>query len=89
MSGTTVSPLPAASSVYSQDLAIERLEAAQSPYAATEPIGQKMEWITPYLNEIDPEVGDKAMRRVVTEVFRNLDGDVDGVTLIEFVFRGT
>lgn len=75
---------PAASSVYPQERAIEQLEAAQSPYSAIDPVGQRMEWINPYLNAVDPEVGDKVMRRVVRAIFRNLDGDIDGITLIEY-----
>lgn len=83
MSGTNHHS-PATSSVYSQELAIQRLEAAKPPFDGTEPGGQRMEWISPYLNAIDPDTGDRDMHRVVTAAFRHLEGDVDGITLIAF-----
>ncbi|MDO8787707.1 MAG: AAA family ATPase [Sulfuritalea sp.] len=75
---------PAVPSVYAKDLAIDRLEAAISPYASIEPIAQTLEWLSSLLYAVDPDTGDTAMGRVVTAVFRKLDGDNDGVTLIEY-----
>ncbi|MCX7150556.1 MAG: hypothetical protein NTY05_14315 [Rhodocyclales bacterium] len=75
---------PAAPSVYAKDLAIQQLETAKSPYPSIEPIAQTLEWLSPLLYAVDPDVGDIAMCRVANAVFRKLDGDADGLTLLDY-----
>jgi hypothetical protein len=76
---------PAHPSAASQEVQLERLESAISPYDGTESGGEVLAWLAPILKPIDPSaLSDSGLLRVVTAVREKTSGNDDGLELAAY-----
>jgi hypothetical protein len=74
--------LPSAAPADTQELAIQRLEAAISPFDGTEAGGEFLAWLASLLKPISPDGDDEELRRITADIYKKFDGDEDGLRLV-------
>jgi hypothetical protein len=85
MSGSTIDS-PSPDDADPQEVLIQQLEAAQSPYDGSEPEALALSWLGPYVQKIDYGISQSDLLRVVKATYKIL-GNQDGLELLVY-WRG-